>query len=750
MRRRSRAGRLWYGGAAIALLAVLAVMPVGGCDNSPYEEAAAGQSVLYLATRAETKSLDPGGEDWSGLEFLAHIVEPPFQYKYLHPTELEGLTAAEVPKGERRKVTYKGKQIDAVVYRIRLKRGIMYHEHPCFVEANRRLSEDDVKGIHSVADFTSRSTRELVAADYIHTIRRLADPRTKCVVYATLAKCLLGMDDYRKMIEGKLEAERARRRKAVGEVRHNSEWDKKFNPVPIDYADGAEAFPFVSPVFEADGKTVDTYAFEVVLNAPYPQILYWMAMTFFGPVPRELVAFHSQPLLLARGVFLNTYPLGTGPYILKRFDPINEIVLERNPDYREEKYPELSRDHPDYERLDAAGLLEDCGERIPIIDRIVFRMEKEAIPRWSKFLQGYYDEAVVLPELFDQAVTLTSGGQTSLSDEMAARGVRIVAAPPSILLWYAFNMEDPVVGGYTEQRRKLRQAISIALDIEEAISVFANGQGVPAHGPVPPGTFGSEPGKAGMNPYVYDWDDRRNRPRRKSLDRARKLLAEAGYPKGIGPDGQRLTIRYLCGSAGVEDRSRNTFLVKQFKRLGIGLEIQATSPNVFHDKIKEGSFQFIRYGWAPDYPDPENYLFLFYTAPDSTDKDGKPLWGQNGGRYKNPDYERLFVRMRGMENSPERLRIIRQMLEIIRRDAPAIFRYHPLRYGLYHKWYRSVYPRVVTHNTIKYRRIKPAMRAEYRRKHNQPQIWPPALFALAVVLAAVPAVRAATKQLREV
>ena len=88
-------------------------------------------------------------------------------------------------------------------------------------------------------------------------------------------------------------------------------------------------------------------------------------------------------------------------------------------------------------------------------------------------------------------------------------------------------MQDDVVGGYTADRRKLRQAVSIALDYEEYIQIFTNGRAVTSHSPIPPGIFGYEEGENGINTYVYNWDQE-NGPVRKSLDEARRLLAEAG------------------------------------------------------------------------------------------------------------------------------------------------------------------------------------------------------------------------------
>ena len=738
----------WRRGAAA--IAVLVCAAAGGCDNSPYDESADQGSVLYTTFEIEPKHLDPC-RSYSGLRYLENIVEPPFQYDYLHPTTLVPLTATEVPTAEPRKIAYKGKIVEAIVYTIRLKPGIVYQDHPCFVKANRHLTEEDADGITEVSDLKSVKSHPLQAADYVHAIRRLADPRPEvnCPIYPTLVKYLLAMGDYRKELERRLEAERRRRRSAIGELLYNQQADEKLNPIAIDYAGAAAGFPFV--------REIDPLTFEIVLTDRYPQILYWMAMPFFAPVPVEAIEFFNQPALCKRSIVFDRNPVGTGPYVLARYDPIHEIVLERNPRFRIERYPTLAADDPAHEQLKAAGLLEDSGRPMPMIDRVVFRMEKEAIPRWSKFIQGYYDEAGIVPDLFDEAVQLGSQGSPSLTDEMVDRGIRLAAAQPSVLIRFAFNMEDDVVGGRALPRAKLRQAISIALDVEEAIAIFANGQGIPAHGPIPPGILGSQSGREGMNTcvreemnaYVYDWDEEMNRPKRKSIEEARRLLEEAGYPDGKGPDG-RLVLRYATDSTSASARSQTKLIMKQLSRLNIELKVEVSDSKEFNNKIEEGNYQFVRYGWAADYPDPENFLFLFYTAADSKKPSGQADWGQNHSRYRNEEFERLFVEMRGMTNSDKRMIVIRKMVKILRRDAPAAFYYYPLRYGLYHKWYLNARPRVMSSNTLKYCRIDVPARTEYRSKHNKPLWWPVALIGVVVLASAVPAVRSAAKQLREV
>ena len=393
-----RPGRWW--GWPVLLLAA-----ASSC-NSPYPAADEHANILYTSFGDEPSHLDPA-RAYGGVayELIGNIVEPPFQYHFLkRPYALEPLTATAVPRPETRTVAWHGKTIDAPVYTVRLKRGILYQNHPCFVAANRRLSHRDARGIRRIADFERTATRELVAADYVFAVRRLADPRLSCPIIGTLEECILGLAEYGEALDKELEAKRAERRRAGGPL-YNRERDEKYRPIALDYA--AHPFPGV--------RALDRYAFEIVLGEPYPQILFWMAMAFFAPVPPEAVEFFQQPVLLERAIVFDKSPVGTGPYVMAEFDPTNQIVLARNPNFRDERYPSLPRPAADdhqglelYAELQAAGMLADAGKRLPMVQRIVLRREKEWIPRWTKFRQGYYDTSGICSDVFDQSVSLTS------------------------------------------------------------------------------------------------------------------------------------------------------------------------------------------------------------------------------------------------------------------------------------------------------------------------------------------------------
>ena len=740
-----------FHGRLVVLLA--AALLATGCDNSPYPESDERRSVYYTSFTEEPKHLDPARAYSTGdARLLGQCLEPPFQYHYLkRPYQMVPLTARAIPKVERRTVDFGGKQDKRRVYRIRIIPGIKYQNHACFVERNRHLTEADVRGVRRLADITKTATRELTAGDYIHAIRRLADPRLDCPIYAKLARNMLGMDEYRAHLDAQIKAERKVRQAAAGPM-YNQEADEKHNPIPINYAAGADEFPFVRHVFKEDGKTVDKYAFEVVLSRPYPQILYWMAMNFFAPIPPEAIEFFSQPVLLKRSIKFDKNLVGTGPYKLVDYDPTNQIAFERNENFRSVRYPSLpapaagdAKARANYDDMKALGMLDDAGTLLPMIDRIVFRMEKESVPRWNKFLQGYYDASGISSDLFDEAVSLTSQGDANVSDEMAERGIRLSTSMPMNVWFYAFNMRDEVVGGYTPAKRKLRRAISIAINVEEYISIFLNGRGIAAQSPIAPGIYGHEKGKAGMNPFVYKWDDTLGRPVRRSLKEARQLLKEAGYENGYDADGRQLTIRYAARVKTADRRAALKWVQKQLEKLNIRLVIENTDYNQFTEKVLKGNYQMLHWGWVADYPDAENFLFLLY-GPNAK----LVSKGENTPNYENKEYDRLFEQMENMTDSPERLAIIRKMLRILQEDSPWVFDLHSLDYMLYHKWCRNVHPHALAYNQEKYQRLDIEGRKAYRQEYNKPIFWPLLALGGIVAVAALPAARAAARHFREV
>lgn len=726
--------------SCMPLASLLCLASLAGAKpvNSPYPEADRGANILYSNVTDEIGRTDPA--TYYASTFISDVLEPPFEYHPLkRPYELIPLIATAIPQAEERTVQLDGKGQAAVVYPVEIKTGIRYQRHPCFIAANHHLGAQAVARLGNVRELSVQGTRELKARDFVLAICRLADPRLSCPIYSTLEKNMLGMGEYRQRIEAELKAQRALRRAAAG-LAYNQDADEKYNPIPIDYLALAGDLPFA--------RETGPYRYEVALSQAYPQILSWMTFSFFAPVPQEALDFYAQRVLLEKCFSMNTDMIGTGPYMLEVTDPINQVLLIRNPDYREARFPDLPA--PDtndpqalanYRDMQAQGMLADCGKRIPFIDKVVYRMEKEAIPRWNKFLQGYYDESNVQAELFDETVQLSSRSESGLTPKLEESGIRMVQARPAVTGWITFNMADPVVGGYTEDKCKLRQALCIAYDSEEEIELLNNGIGVPAQNILPPGIFGQTEDRAGLNPYVYDWDENENRPVRKPLTEAKRLLAEAGYPGGIGKDGRQLVLEYMVGGITVRVQSQIALMRRNLNALNVELRINLVSGSQYNRSMEAGDYQLCGGGWMADYPDPDNFLFLFNgTKPGEASN-------ANSHPYYNPAYSTLFPLMQRLPDSPERLAVIRRMLEILAHDAPAIFKSHGVSYSLYHDWLHNANPDIYT-SKVKYLRLDPDARRAYRDQRNQPRFGKAALFFLVLLALAIPAIRAGINQLR--
>jgi ABC-type transport system substrate-binding protein len=455
-------------------------------------------------------------------------------------------------------------------------------------------------------------------------------------------------------------------------------------------------------------------------------------------MPWEADVFYDQRGLADKNITLDWFPIGTGPYLLSENNPNRRMILLKNPLFHLENYP-VEGELEDKEN----GMLTDSGKKLPFIDKVIFMLEKETIPYWTKFLQGYYDASGIASDSFDQAIQFTGSGGIALTDSMKHIGIQLQTLVETSIFYMGFNMLDATVGGDTEKARKLRQAISIAVDYDEFISIFRNGRGIAAQGVIPPGIYGYREGKDGFNPYSYNLVN--DKVQRKDINTARQLMIEAGYPDGIDPKTKEALILYFdTTSVSVDDRATMNWYRKQFEKLGIKLVIRATDYNRFQEKMRTGNEQIFVWGWNADYPDPENLFFLLYGA-NSKVKYG----GENAVNYQNAEFDSLFEKMRNMDNNEQRYQIIQQLQEIVRHDAPWVFGFHPKNFSLFHSWYKNLKPHSMANNRLKYTRIETSTRFEKRQEWNHPVLWPLVigLFLFMVLLA--PAIRAYRRRSKE-
>jgi ABC-type transport system substrate-binding protein len=648
---------------------------LSACDsqlNNQYADNDTTQSVLYESFSERPKHLDPVAA-YSSNEYaiIGQVYEPPLQYHYLkRPYELTPLSAEKMPtvrylnqKGEIL-TNPKDNEIAFTDYIIDIKQNVNFQPHPAFAKDSagnflyHALSNEQISRVNKLSDFEKTGTRELTADDYVYQIKRLANPKLQSPISEMMKNYIVNFE--------------------------------KFN----------------EPDFGA--QVINRYQYTIRIHGKSPQFIFWLAMPFFAPMPWEADAFYGQAGLREKNITLDWFPIGTGAYFLAENNPNRRMILLKNPNFHGEKYPSEGEIEDTKN-----GLLTDSGKTLPFIDKVVFMLEKETIPYWTKFLQGYYDLSGISSDSFDQAVQFTGSGGVALTPSMLEKGIQLQTSVTLSDYYLAFNMLDSTVGGSSESTRKLRQAISIAVDYEEYISIFMNGRGVPAQGILPEGIYGYAEGEAGINSDVYDWE---GKPKRKAIAVAQKLLAEAGYENGIDPKTKEPLILYFDTTAvSTDDRPRMNWYRKQFEKLGIKLIVRATDYNRFQEKLRTGNAQLFFFGWNADYPDPENFFFLLYGAHSKV-----KFSGENSSNYENAEFDSLFEQMRSMDNSPERYEIIQKMQHILQHDAPWVFGFHPKNFALYHQWFHNLKPNLMANNNLKYLRLDTKKREELREKWNRP------------------------------
>lgn len=642
-----------------------------GCTNSPYPEADSGKKVLYAPFLEAPKTLDPAvGYSTADHDVTENLYDTLLEYHYLkRPFELVGGMAEDVPEP---KILDDGR----VEYVFRLRPDLLFQDDPCFA-------------------LSGGKTRVVTADDFVFELRRLADPLVGSPVVDPMSQ-LTGFVEF----GAKLKAARTK-------DANFAQQSARDQYAAIGGFDGAVA--------------TSERELRIRIERPSPQILYWFAMTFTTAMPWEAVQFYDgregRP-------DLSEHAVGAGPFMLVTYEKRSRIVLDKNPNWYGVRHPEWkapgavfpSTDvETDLSKETLASFAPSSGRSLPLLDRVDYRREEELIPAFSKFLQGYYDLSAVARESFSKVVH-----EGALSEDMRSRGMRLEKSVTPAVYYIGFNMDDAVIGTEGGERaRLLRQAMSLSVDVVEYSRVFMNGRGIPAQSPLPPGLFGYDAGY--VNPY-----------RRVDLERAKELLRQAGYDKGIDPKtGRPLRLTFDVPDTSPEQRLRFLFWTNQWRKLGIDVQLAATNYNKFQEKVRVGAYQIFTWGWVADYPDPENFYFLLTTRMARS-----VSGGVNTANFKHPEFDRIFDEMKSLENGPRREQLLHSLRGILEAERPWIELFHPEAYALTHGFLKNVRPVGISIPVEKYRDVDASARARKRIEWNEPVYWP-AWLLVAVVLAVV-------------
>ncbi len=448
--------------------------------------------------------------------------------------------------------------------------------------------------------------RELVAADYVYAFKRFADPKLKSPVWAFLDQYgLLGLAELRK---------------------RSLDTQAPFNyDVPIEGV-----------------RALDRYTLQFRVKEPRPRFIQLLAAgDLFGPIAREVVEHY--------GADIAAHPVGTGPFMLRQWRRSSLIVLERNPQYREVRYDA----EPASDDTEGQALLARLkGRRLPMVDRVEVSIIEEEQPRWLTFLNAHSDVIErVPPEFVNSAMP---NGQ--LAPNLAKQGLQGYRIVNSEVVYTFFNMEHPVVGGYTPDKVALRRAIGLAIDLDREIRLVRRGQAIPAQSPVNPNTIGYDPHFKSEN---GDHD----------VARARALLDLYGYIDRNGdgwrdmPDGSPLMLEI----ATQPDQFQRQLDDEWRRNMG---EVQIRTRFVvakWPEQLKQArAGKLMMWGAAGSSASPDGQgTFQRYH--------GKQAGGQDMARFRLPAFDAIYERMDVLPDGPERL----ALFEEARKLAVAYMPYKP-------------------------------------------------------------------------
>jgi ABC-type transport system substrate-binding protein len=465
--------------------------------------------------------------------------------------------------------------------------------------------------------------REMVAHDYVYAIQRIADPANKSQLWSWVETFgLVGLIELRK------EALEARK--------------------PFDYGrtiDGVRA--------------LDRHTIQFKLTESRPRFLSSIAGSdLLGAQAREVVEFYGDTIA--------EHPVGTGPFRLKQWRRSSLIVLERSPDYRDVRYDaEPAADDAEGQAL----LARFKGRKLPMIDEVQISIIEEAQPFWLSFLNGQLDAIAgqtgsVPGEFISQAMP-----NGKLAPFLAKRGIqaRRQVNSDSGLVYY--NMEDPVVGGYTPDKIALRRALNLAQDLEREIRVVRRGQAIPAQSPVSPNLYGYD---AAFKSENSDYDPAR----------AKALLDLYGYVDRDGdgwrdlPDGKPLVI---VRSTLPEQlyREFDTLWKKSLDAIGVRTTFQTAK---FAEQLKAaraGKLQVWSLASSAADPDGQGAFQRFH---------GPQAGGQNLARFKNAEFDAIYDKMETLPDGPERLELFRRAKTIAVAYAPYKNTVHRISTDMLQPW----------------------------------------------------------------
>ncbi len=447
-------------------------------------------------------------------------------------------------------------------------------------------------GIHFAADPAFKGKRrELTADDYVYSLKRIFDPKVRSYWLYVFEGNLVGLDEV------------------------------------LSAARKSGTFDYDAPL---EGlRALDRYTLRIRFRRPNYGFEWWLTTNQFSAVAREVVDAYKDA---SNRVMEN--PVGTGAYRLKQWTRGQRILLEANSGYRDDKYPPPA---PDGAKGDAAIAQGLTGRSLPLVGHVDISIVEEAQPRLLSFDSGGLDyvtvPATLAPNVLDRSL---------LKPEYAKRGIVLHRDVAPSIAFFFFNLDNPLVGGYTPDKIALRRAISMGYDRATAISGLQNGQALPASQLVPPPLYGHDPKY--VAPYGYD------------LRAARALLDKFGHKDRDGdgyrelPDGKPLTL-ILASTTDNAARAADELWKRNMDALGLRITFLKNKWPELNKMSEAGQLMMWGLSWDSSVPDGIDYFSYFYSRNIGT---------SNDARMRLPAFDALYERSRNLPHGPVRTKSLRR------------------------------------------------------------------------------------------